>query len=112
MKVVPPEELIRHIVEAAQDARRFTEGMSKQNFLADRRTQQAVVFSLVIVGEAATRLMDQYPEFVAERDFIPWRNMRGMRNRIAHGYFQIDMEVVWKTVQDSIPELLQGLGER
>ena len=65
--------------------------------------------SLVIVGEAASKLMDQYPDFTTARPQVPWRSMRGMRNRIAHGYFDINLEVVWDTVQTALPELLQQL---
>lgn len=56
--------------------------------------------------------MDRYPEFANTHPQIPWRNMRGMRNRIAHGYFDIDQDVVWDTVQTALPPLrvaLQGL---
>ena len=65
--------------------------------------------SLVIDGEAASKLMDQYPDFTTAHPQVPWRSMRGMRNRIAHGYFDINLEVVWDTVQTALPELLQQL---
>lgn len=65
--------------------------------------------SLIIVGEAATKVMDRYVSFVDSHPDIPWRNMRGMRNRIAHGYFEINLDVVWDTVQLSLPELLKQL---
>lgn len=65
--------------------------------------------SLIIIGEAATRLMELHAEFVEQNSEIPWRNMRGMRNRITHGYFDINLEVVWSTVQTSLPELLEKL---
>ena len=62
-----------------------------------------------LVGEAATNIMDRYPEFSGEQATLPWRSMRGMRNRIAHGYFDIDLEVVWQTVKTALPELLSKL---
>lgn len=65
--------------------------------------------SLVIAGEAATKLMDHHPDFAAAHPQVPWRSMRGMRNRIAHGYFDINLEVVWETVQTALPALLQQL---
>ena len=65
--------------------------------------------SLIIIGEAATKLMDQHPEFVELHPEIPWRNMRGMRNRIAHGYFDINLDVVWDTVQSALPDLIERL---
>ena len=52
-----------------------------------------------------TEGMDQHPEFAAQYAEIPWRSMRGMRNRIAHGYFDIDLAVVWDTLQTAIPAL-------
>lgn len=95
--------------QAAADACCFVEGMSKDDFLEDKRTQQAVIMSLVIIGEAATRVMDGHPAFADAHKEIPWRGMRGMRNRIAHGYFAINLDVVWDTVQTALPALLQQL---
>jgi uncharacterized protein with HEPN domain len=69
--------------------------------------QQAVIMSLVIIGEAATKLMDSEPGFIAEHPEVPWRSMRGMRNRMAHGYFDINLDVVWDTLQTALPELLK-----
>ncbi len=83
--------------------------MDKEGFLGDLRTQRAVVMSLIIVGEAAAKLVDQYPDFAAAHPAVPWRSMRGMRNRIAHGYFDINLDVVWETLQTALPALLQQL---
>ena len=98
-----------HIRQAAADACGFVAGMDKPAFMADKRTQQAVVMSLVIIGEAATKLMDTDQAFVQAHPSIPWRAMRGMRNRMAHGYFDINLDVVWETVQVSLPELIKQL---
>jgi uncharacterized protein with HEPN domain len=102
-------DYLEHIREAAQDACAFTEDLTKEEFLTDKRTQRAVVMSLMIVGEAATKIVDQFPEFAASHPTVPWRSMRGMRNRIAHGYFDINLEVVWETVKTALPELLAQL---
>jgi uncharacterized protein with HEPN domain len=91
--------------QAIADAQSFTEGMAQPDFEQDKRTQQAVVMSLIVLGEAATKVMDKYPEFAAQHAVIPWHNMRGMRNRIAHGYFDIDLGVVWDTLQTALPAL-------
>ena len=64
---------------------------------------------LVVIGEAATKVMDRYPGFADRHPDVPWRSMRGMRNRIAHGYFEINLDVVWDTVQTALPELLERL---
>ncbi|MHC8328915.1 HepT-like ribonuclease domain-containing protein [Pseudomonas sp. LB1P83] len=95
--------------QAAGDALIFVEGLSKEEFFEDKRTQQAVIMSLIIIGEAATKVMDGYSDFARENSQVPWRSMRGMRNRIAHGYFDINLEVVWDTVQTALPELLKVL---
>ncbi len=102
-------DYLEHMRQAATNARNFTDGMKKADFLADKRTQQAVIMSLVILGEVATKIMDRYPEFTDRQPAIPWRNIRGMRNRIAHGYFDINLEVVWDTVQTALPDLLLHL---
>lgn len=65
--------------------------------------------SLIIIGEAATKILERYPAFAARHDEIEWRGMKGMRNRIAHGYFDINLDVVWDTVQTALPTLLRQL---
>lgn len=95
--------------QAATDARTFVDGITKVDFLADKRTQQAVIMPLVILGEVATKIMDRHPKFAAQNPTLPWRNIRGMRNRIAHGYFDINLDVVWDTVQTALPNLLHEL---
>ena len=102
-------DYLEHVQQAATDACSFVEGLSKNDFLADKRTQQAVVMSLIIIGEAATKVMDRHPQFTQAHAGVPWRSMRGMRNRIAHGYFEINLEVVWDTVQMALPQLLKQL---
>ena len=102
-------DYLDQMLTATNDARRFVDGMSKEDFLADKRTQQAVVMSLVIIGEAAARIMDKHSEFVAGNPEIPWRGMRGMRNRVAHGYFDINLDVIWDTIQTALPDLLSRL---
>lgn len=58
--------------------------MAKDDFLADKRTQQAVVMSFIIIGEAAAKVMDGYAQFAQTHADLPWRSMRNMRNRMAH----------------------------
>jgi uncharacterized protein with HEPN domain len=102
-------DYLDHMRQAIADAQSFTEGMAQADFIEDKRTQQAVVMSLIVLGEAATKVMDQHPAFAEEHKQIPWRSMRGMRNRIAHGYFDINLEVVWDTVQTALPALKSQL---
>ena len=102
-------DYLDHMRQAAADARSFVEGLNKPEFLSDKRTQQAVILSLIVIGEAATKVMDQHAEFANLHPAVPWRSMRGMRNRIAHGYFDINLDVVWDTVQTALPELMEQL---
>ena len=83
--------------------------MDKEHFLVDKRTQQAVVMSLIIIGEAATKVMDGYEGFTQVHPEVPWRSMRNMRNRMAHGYFDVSLDIVWDTVKVWLPDLLKQL---
>ena len=98
--------LVDHMREAGAQALTF---MDRAAFLADKRTQQAVILSLIIIGEAASRLMDRHPDVPTANPEIAWRAIRGMRNRIAHGYYDIDLAVVWETVTTALPELMRQL---
>ncbi len=98
-------DYIDHIRQAAADACGFMAGLSREAFLADRRTQQAVILSLII-DEAATTVMDRHAGFVERHPEIPWRSMR---NRIAYGNFDINLNLVWETVQTALPALVEGL---
>ncbi len=98
--------LLDQILEAARLARSYVDGMTEDGFLADSRTQQAVAMNLIIIGEAATRLKRSYPSFAAAHVDLPWREMINMRNRIAHGYVELDFRIVWRTAQIDLPELL------
>ena len=102
-------DLIGHMHDAARQACDYVEGMALDEFVQDKRTQQAVIFNLMILGEAATRLLKEHGDFLAEHPSVPWSSMKGMRNRLAHGYFDIDLTVVWQTVQSSLPTLMAEL---
>lgn len=100
-------EYLRQIRTAAQESIEFTHAMSAVAFETDTKTQRAVTMSLVILGEAAGKIETHFPEFVAAHPEIPWTAIRGMRNRIAHEYFNLDFETVWATLQTEIPELVR-----
>ena len=104
-------DYVRQILTASTDALTFIEGMGEDDFLADLRTQRAVVMSLMIVGEAASRIVSDHAGFAEAHPEIPWRGIRGMRNRIAHGYFDIDLHVVWTTVQAELPRLIEHMSQ-
>ncbi len=94
---------------AAGRAIDYVRYMERPAFEADQRTQDAVVANIAAIGECVVKIMDGFPDFVAEHPEIPWRDIRTMRNRIAHQYFEIDQNTVWITVSQSLPELLSQL---
>lgn len=94
-----------HILQAINRIRRYTQGISQAEFLEDEKGQDAVIRNLEIIGEAANKILTEYPEFAAQHSDIPWEVAYGMRNRLVHGYFEINLEVVWRTVQISLPKL-------
>ena len=103
-------DYLDQMVQGSSDAVTFTEGMDESTFLTDLKTQRAVVMCLMIVGEAASRIVAEHPEFTEANTSVPWRSIRGMRNRIAHGYFDIDLHVVWQTVGE-LPSLVTQLSK-
>lgn len=102
-------DYLEHMQQAAAQAIAFVEGMNRAAFLNDRRTQQAVILNLVILGEAAGNVLAGHPAFAEHHAKVPWRSIRATRNRLAHGYFDINLDVVWETVQTALPQLLSVL---
>lgn len=101
------DDYLRHIEEAALLACSYVSGMDKTTFFQDKRTQQAVIYNIMIIGEAATQVINEYPQFTESHPEIPWREMRGIRNRMAHGYFALNVEIIWDTVTTSLEPLQQ-----
>lgn len=91
------------IAEAGKLIREFIGAMDKEAFLADRKTQSAVPHQILILGEAAKRVSPSYREQHPE---IPWRQMAGMRDVVIHAYESVDLDEVWKTASQQVPELL------
>ena len=98
-------DYVEHILDAVKQARSYIEGTSKEAFLQDRKTQDAVILKILVIGEAAAQILDEHPEFSKTRPDIPWSQMKGMRNRMVHGYFETNLDLVWETVQTFLPEL-------
>ena len=105
------EDYLEHIVDSSGDIVSFVDGCSKEEVKEDVRTQKAVVMSLIEIGEAAIKITANDPDFVAANNELPWGQMRGMRNRIAHGYFDIDLDIVWQTATNAIPALNEQASE-
>ena len=91
---------------AARDAVTFVDGLSYDEYLGDRRHQLAILKAVEIVGEAASRLSDETRDLHPD---IPWREITGMRNRLVHAYFDVDLRLVWDTVRGDLPALIAKL---
>ena len=94
---------LRHMIDASKEAVVFLTGKSKAELLRDRLLSLALVRLLEIVGEAASRVSQDKQEALPQ---IHWKQITGMRNRIAHAYFGIDLDVVWQTVMEDLPLLI------
>jgi uncharacterized protein with HEPN domain len=102
-------DYLDHMLEAALQACAYVEGLTQADFEDDKRTQQAVILNLILIGEEATKLLKDDEAFANLHPEIPWRSMKGMRNRIAHGYFEINLDTVWETIQSALPDLIKQL---
>lgn len=93
---------IKDILDAINAIQKYTQHMEFNDFIEDRRTVDAVVRNLIIIGEAAVHLPDdiclKYPD-------VPWYEMRGMRNFVVHEYYQANDAIIWDTVQIDLPPL-------
>ncbi len=93
---------LRHILEAIEKIEKYLQGCDKQSFQTDEITQDAVVRQMEIIGEAATNLTR---DLRSNNPQVSWRLATAMRNRLIHGYFDIDAEIVWNTTRNDLPIL-------
>ncbi len=98
-------DYLAHIVEAIDRIDRYVDDLTELSFLSDEKTQDAVVRNFEILGEAANNIEKLHPAYAKEHADVPWALMYTMRNRVAHGYFKVDYELVWKTIHVDLPEL-------
>ncbi|TCV74503.1 uncharacterized protein with HEPN domain [Neorhizobium sp. R1-B] len=103
------KEYLDQMRSAASRACEFIDGTTQEAFLSDVRTQMAVAMALVLIGESAARIMMHHPDFPVDHPEIPWSKMRGMRNFVVHDYYELELPVVWETVQTSLPALISNL---
>ena len=97
---------VADIVESARLIGEYIVGVSHEDFLENDQLQDSVIRRLLVIGEAAGRLSDTFRD---ARPGIPWREIRGMRNRMVHVYDDIDLNMVWHTARDDAPSLLAKL---
>lgn len=102
-------DYLDHIAQAIMRITRYTEDMNELAFLRDERTQEPVIRNLKIIGEACRNIERRHPGFFSEHPEVPWGNAYEMRNALSHGYFKVDLEIVWNTIQYDLPELEQQI---
>lgn len=101
-------DYLRDILDYSEKAMRFVQGVSFDDFGDNEEKIFAVVRALEVIGEAARQipksLQDKYPR-------VPWRQITGMRNKVTHEYFAVDLEVVWKTIHEDLPLLRETIAQ-
>jgi len=99
---------LHHMLDAAQEAAFFAQNKTRSSLDTDRQLVLSLVKSIEIIGEAAanvtTKCREDFPQ-------IPWRNIISMRNRLTHVYFDINLDILWKTVVEDLPPLIAELGK-
>jgi uncharacterized protein with HEPN domain len=99
---------LRHMRDAAQEAITFIQDQTRETLDQDRKLALALVKDIEIIGEAASKISEESQQLHPQ---IPWPQIIAMRNRLIHAYFEIDLEVVWKTVTEDLPVLLYELDQ-
>lgn len=97
-----PLVLLKDIILAIQKIGRYTSHLNHDAFINDELIVDAVARNLEIIGEAARQLPEEYKRAHTE---IPWTQIAGLRNRIVHDYFGLDLEIIWQIIQHDLPEL-------
>lgn len=102
-----PRELLRHILLETEFLHRASAGVSREQFASDETLHRAAVRSLEIIGEASKRIP---ATMRAAHPDIPWRSTAGMRDRLIHDYFGVDLDLVWDVLMTRIPDLRDRVG--
>ncbi|MEW5907631.1 MAG: DUF86 domain-containing protein [Patescibacteria group bacterium] len=99
---------LKHILDAIADIKKFTEDISEEKFYEDKEKQYAALRGLEIIGEATKNLSR---ELRAKNPEIPWKDIAGMRDKLIHEYFGVNLELVWETIKDRLPKLKKQISE-
>ncbi|HIC49717.1 MAG TPA: DUF86 domain-containing protein [Dehalococcoidia bacterium] len=102
-------DYLNHILESIARIERYVEGFDHDSFLNNELIQDAVIRNMEIIGEASRNVERYYPDFANQHSDVPFSIAYEMRNALAHGYFKVDFEVVWKTIERDLPELENSL---
>ena len=97
---------LRHMLDAANEALDFTRDKTRDDLDNERMLLLSVTKLIEIIGEAANKVTDQVQ---AEHPEIDWTSIVGMRHKLSHGYFEIDNDIVWATITEDLPPLIEAL---
>ena len=97
---------IQHMIDATSEVLSFVEGITEESFSKDRMIILSVIKDIEIIGEAASKMSE---ETKIKNPDIPWKDIIGMRNKLIHGYFEVDIKLVWNTTKNNLPSLLKAL---
>jgi uncharacterized protein with HEPN domain len=100
------EVYIQDIIEACSSIIEYTKGYNLEQFKADKKTVDAVIRNLEIIGEAAKKISQDIRE---KYSILNWRGMAGMRDKLIHEYFGVNLEIIWITIEKEIPKLMKNL---
>ena len=98
-------DYLGHIAEAIERIQRYCAGMDEASFLSSEVVQDAVIRNLEVIGEASRNIERRYPDFAAAHPELPLAVAYDMRNALSHGYFRVDLQIVWRTIQSELPRL-------
>jgi len=98
-------DYLSHVLEAIERIDHYTEDMDESAFLGNALVQDAVIRNIEVIGEASHNIETHFPEFAAANPELPLAIAYQMRNAVAHGYFKVDSEIVWKTIHNDLPNL-------
>ncbi|HBM64863.1 HepT-like ribonuclease domain-containing protein [Pseudomonas lopnurensis] len=104
-KALRVPDYLAHILNAMERIDRYTADMDEAGFLDNELVQDAVIRNIEVIGEASNNILRADAAFAAQHDDLPWQVMYTMRNRLSHGYDKVDLEIVWRTIQDDLPRL-------
>ncbi|MGD1896322.1 MAG: DUF86 domain-containing protein [Phormidesmis sp.] len=94
------------IYQAGQNVLKYSEGLKQEELAIDEMRTSAILFQVLIIGEATKRLST---EFRAQHPEIPWSDMAGMRDILAHQYDQLDFDLMWRVMHESVPDMLSAI---